>query len=272
MDFWEAAARSPGEPAGDAAEVSQGTEPASRGASLPFSSSTAASSTSSISSWLLAAISALVIATKDGSRARASRPPEIRACSRGRGHTRCLCPAPIPPRATSSPPPAPFPPRQLCLSPPSPCLTSWMRKVMAGVEEVLGTPLSSRCCSEDGWVRGAESSGSASGSAHGKPLPRKCEGCRDHPQPVHAIPSLWSPRASPPLPHTVPVTSWGRRCCPDAGRCPEAAPRLLLGLCCSLSEGKGRSQPRRRRGGDIGGAQGQDHDSHPEGTGWERVI
>lgn len=156
--------------------------------------------------------------------------------------------------------------------PASPCLTSWMRKVMAGVEEVLGTPLSPRCCSEDGWVRGAESRSSASGSAHGKPLPRKCEGCRDRPQHVHAIPSLCSPRASPPLPHTVPVTSWGRRCCPDAGRCPEVAPRLLLGLCCSLSEGKGRSQPRRRTGGDIGGAQGQDHDSHPEGTGWERVI
>lgn len=259
MDFWEAAARSPGEPAGDAAEVSQGTEPASRGASLPFSSSTAASSTSSISSWLLAAISALVIATKDGSRARASRPPEIRACSRGRGHTRCLCPAPIPPPCHEQPPA-------------SPCLTSWMRKVMAGVEEVLGTPLSSRCCSEDGWVRGAESRSSASGSAHRKPLPRKCEGCRDRPQPVHAIPSLCSPRALPPLPHTVPVTSWGRRCCPDAGRCPEAAPRLLLGLCCSLSEGKGRSQPRRRTGGDIGGAQGQGHDSHPEGTSWERVI
>lgn len=143
---------------------------------------------------------------------------------------------------------------------------------MAGVEEVLGTPLSPRCCSEDGWVRGAESRSSASGSAHGKPLPRKCEGCRDRPQPVHAIPSLWSPRASPPLPHTVPVTSWGRRCCPDAGRCPEAAPRLRLGLCCSLSEGKGRSQPRRRTGGDIRGAQGQGHDNHSEGTSWERFI
>lgn len=206
---------SPGEPAGDAAEVSQGTEPASCGASLPFSSSTAAFSTSSISSWLLAAISSLVTATKDESRARASRPPEIRACSRGRGHslvcsrrahTHCLCPAPIPHRATSSPRQPPSLPGSSAFPPASPCLTSWMRKVMAGVEEVLGSPLSPRWCSElgaapvaappplDSWVKGAESRSSASGIAHGKPLPRKCEGCRDRVQPVHAIPSFWSSR------------------------------------------------------------------------------
>lgn len=85
MVFREGAALSPGELAGDVAEVSWGAEPVfvPCSASLPFSSSTAAFSTSSISSWLLAAISSLVTATKDGSWARAERPPEIKACSRG---------------------------------------------------------------------------------------------------------------------------------------------------------------------------------------------
>jgi len=73
----------------DAAKVSRGAEliSVSCSASLPCSSSTAAFSTSSLSIWLLAAISSLVTATKDGSRARAARPPEIRACSRGKGHS-----------------------------------------------------------------------------------------------------------------------------------------------------------------------------------------
>lgn len=85
MVFREGAALSPGELAGDVAEVSWGAEPVfvPCSVSLPFSSSTAAFSTSSISSWLLAAISSLVTATKDGSWARAERPPEIKACSRG---------------------------------------------------------------------------------------------------------------------------------------------------------------------------------------------
>lgn len=89
MVFAERAALRPGELTGDAAEVSWGTELVfvACSVSLPFSSSTAAFSTSSISIWLLATISSLVTATKDGSRARATRPPEIRACSRGWRHS-----------------------------------------------------------------------------------------------------------------------------------------------------------------------------------------
>jgi len=67
--------------------------------------------------------------------------------------------------------PAPSAPRQPCF--PSaglwPCLTSRTRKVMAGVDDVLGWPLSPRGCPEPGavpvtapsapgsWVRGAKS-------------------------------------------------------------------------------------------------------------------
>ena len=87
--FWEGAVLSSGEMPSDAAEVSWGAESVfvPCGVSLPFNSPKAAFSTSSISSWLLAAISSLVTATKDGSQARATRPPEIRACSRGWGHS-----------------------------------------------------------------------------------------------------------------------------------------------------------------------------------------
>lgn len=83
MLFWEGAAPSPGDLPGGTAEVSRGAEPVfvPCSVSLPFSSSTAAFSTSSISSWLLAAISSLVTARNDESWARAPRPPEMRACA-----------------------------------------------------------------------------------------------------------------------------------------------------------------------------------------------
>jgi len=115
MGFWERA----GDAAGGSGRAEAVSVPC--GVSLPFSSSTAASSMSSTSSWLPAAISSLVTATKDGSRASAARPPEIRACGKGRGRS------PTCARSAEVSPPADSPP-----SPALPCCPRrWRRPVLA---------------------------------------------------------------------------------------------------------------------------------------------